>query len=107
MSTLLGLGIFVGGPVLGARCAIALGYTRLWQIVIGALGGAAVADLVVRAWSNHAATQALRSGRDVVVAGANGLGWRNHVLTFTIVACFAALVGGAVALLRRSLVAGQ
>ena len=37
MSTLLGLSPFVAGPALGPLSAIALGYTRLWHIILGAL----------------------------------------------------------------------
>jgi len=107
MSTLLGLSPFVAGPALGALSAIALGYTRLWHIILGALAGAAVADVVVRVWSNYAATQALRSGRDVAVARATGLGWHTRMLALTILAGFAALIGATVALVRHLLVDGQ
>lgn len=124
-STLLGLSVFVGGPALGALCAIALGYTRLWQIVIGALIGAAVADVAIREWSNHVAERLMHDaldsagvGREAVtrspgdlarpsrvIVRATGLGWRDPVVTTTVLITFAAIVGSVVALVRRIIVA--
>ena len=105
MSTLTGVSIFVGGPLLGALLALLLGHSRAWQLMVGAVLGEAVAWVVGRAWSEYAVARTLRSGG--MVMRATGLGWQDHLLTATILIGLAILVGGLVALARRLFSAGQ
>ena len=105
MSTLTGVGIFVGGPLLGALLALGFGHSRAWQLMLGAVLGEAVAWVVGRVWSEYAVAQTLRSGG--MVMRATGLGWQDHLLTATILIGLAILVGGLVALARRLFWAGQ
>lgn len=103
--------IIVVGPVLGALCAIALRYTRPWQLMLGAMVGEALAVVPARLWSHHAAAQAMRGmhdGRDhLVMVRATGLGWRHYLIVIAVSAAYAVLVGGLVALVRRTVVAAR
>jgi hypothetical protein len=105
MSVSTGIGIFVGGPLLGALLALLLGYSRPWQLILAAVLGEGVAWLVGRAWSEHAVARTLRSGGAVIRA--TGLGWQDHLLTASVLVGLAVLVGGLVALARRLLSPGQ
>jgi len=105
MSALTGIGIFVGGPLLGALLALVLGHSRPWQLMLGAVLGEAVAWAVGRAWSEYAVARTLRSGGMVIRA--TELGWQNQLLTATILLGVAVLVGSLVALARRLFFAGQ
>ena len=67
------IGIFVTGPLLGALAALLLGYSRPWQLILGAVLGEGVAWLVGRAWSEHAVARTLRGGGAVIRTA--GLGW--------------------------------
>jgi hypothetical protein len=122
MSTLAGIGFLAGGPVLGAVCAIALGATQSWQVVIGAVLGQGVAVVLGRAWSESAAARTMRralaatrnpradtavtggdeaTGPTNVVIRATGLTWRDHAVTAAVFSGFAMLVGGLMAALWR------
>jgi hypothetical protein len=105
LSTLTGVTIFVGGPLLGALLALLLGHSRPWQLMLGAVLGEAGAWVVGRAWSEYSVARTLRSGGMVVRA--TGLGWQDHLLTATILVGVAILVGGLVALVRRLFFADQ
>ena len=117
MSTLLGILFFAGGPVLGAVLAIALGGTRAWQVIVGAVLGQGGALVAARVWSEYVAARAMRRalqsthrgpndspggatlpGRPSnVVIRATGLTWRDHLVTLSASAGFAVLVGSLVA----------
>jgi hypothetical protein len=105
MSTVTGIGIFVGGPLLGALSALLLGFAKPWQVILGAVLGEGIAWMVIRAWSEHASARTLRSGG--VVIRATGLGWQDHLVTATVLVGFAVLIGGLVALVGRLFPAGQ
>src|SRR5688500_13881348 len=102
MSTFITVVIFVGGPLLGALAVMATGRTRVWELILGAVFGTAIAWVAGREWSEYAAGEALRSGG--TVARAAGLAWRDHLVTVAILAAFGALVGGLVAFIRRLIV---
>ena len=126
MSTLLGIALLTAGPVLGAIGALALGATRTWQAVAGAIIGEGVSWLLGRAWSAHAAeratARALATARTEtgasflaggaaarptnVVIRATGLPWRDHLVTLAVFSGFAVLVGALVATVWQRVVPG-
>jgi hypothetical protein len=128
MSTLVGIGLLVGGPVIGALSAIALGATATWQIMTGAILGQGLAVVVGRAWSEYAAARTTRRALEAtrrpagdtplavgggaarptnVVIRATGLTWRDHLGTLAVFSGFAALIGVVVAWLWRIVAAGH
>ena len=128
MSRLLGIGLLSAGPVLGALCAIALGATRTWPVIIGAVLGEGVAIVLGRAWSEFAAARTMRRALDAtrarsggapvaaggaaarptnVVIRATGLTWRDHLAMLAGFARFAGLVGALIALGWRAVAAGR
>jgi hypothetical protein len=128
MATLLGIGFLAGGPVVGALCAIALGATGAWQVIMGAVLGQGVAIALGRAWSEFAAARTMqraldatraRSGGAPVAAGgaaarptnvvirAAGLTWRDHLAMLAGFAGFAGLLGALIALGWRAVAAGR
>jgi hypothetical protein len=128
MSPFLGIGFVAGGPVVGALCAIALGATATWQIIVGGMLGQGVAVVLGRAWSEYAAARTMRRALDItrrpggdpplaagaiaarptnVVIRATGLTWRDHLVTLALFSGFALLVAGLVAFVWRTVAGGH
>jgi len=107
MSNLPLIAMLVGGPVLGAVGAILQGYTRPWQVILGAILGEAIGSVVARAWSEHVAAELMRSGRDAVIVRATGLTWEDHLITIAIAIAFSSLMAGVVMLIRRLVFPGN
>jgi len=128
MATLLGIGILVGGPALGALGALALGATRSWQVMLAAVLGQGIVVAISRVWSQYVTAQVTRRALAVaagragappgpgdgaaarptnVVIRATGLTWRDHVVTVAVLASCAVVVGICVATVWRKVVVGD
>jgi hypothetical protein len=69
MSDPLSIGIVIAFPLIGAVCALLGGYTRAWQVLFGAILGMAIADVILRLWSNYIRSPGhLAKNPNVVVA---------------------------------------
>ena len=121
------MSFLLGGPVVGALCAIALGATGSTQIILGAVLGEGVAVVLMRVWSDYAVARATRRALDAarrptrdapvttrgdarptnVFIRATGLTWRDHVVTVAAFGGFAVVVGAVVALAWRTVGPGH
>ena len=101
MSTAVSITLFVACPLIGTLCAIYGRYTRPWQVLFGAVVGAAVADVIFRVCSKHTIGLAMSGKATGVVVWSTDIDWSGRLIWNTILLTFALGVGGLVLLVRR------
>jgi hypothetical protein len=101
MSTTLSVVLFVGFPLIGALCAIFGQYARPWQVLFGAVAGAAVADVIFGIVSKHTIRSAMSGQAVGVVIWSTEIDWTGHLVAHAMLLTLALVVGGFVLLIRR------
>ena len=101
MSSTLAATLFIACPLIGAVCALFGQYTRWWQVLFGAVVGAAVADMIFRTISTRLIQSAM-SGKAVgVVVWSTDVDLSNRLIGNAILLAIAVIVGGFVLLVHR------
>lgn len=106
MPTALVTALFIGCPLIGALCALFGNYTRVWQVLFGAVVGIAIADVIVRIGSRYAIRSAMRGEAVGVVAWSTDVDWTSRLISNAILLAMALIVGGVVVLVRRVVLGG-
>ena len=101
MSSALTIALLIACPLVAALCAVFGGYTRVWEVLFGAVVGIAIADVVVRAASKAAIRAAMRGEAVGVVAWSTEVDWRSRLISTAILLAMGLIVGGVVLLVRR------
>jgi len=102
MSDALSLGIVIACPIIGAVCALLGGYTRAWQVLFGAIVGMAIADVILKLWSNYIRSPGyLARNPNVVVAWSTDVDWRARLIAYGLLATVALVMGAVVLVVRR------
>lgn len=101
MSATLMLVLLLACPLVGALCAIHGQYTRAWQVLFGAVVGAAIGDVILRVGSRYVTPSMMSADGARVIIWPAEISWSDRLISNVVLLTIALIVGGFVLLVRR------